>query len=147
MTQKKTLPEIAVIGGSGFIGTRLCARLNESFTVRILDKVISSDFPSLTQQVDVRDLAGLRDALSDGCIMINLAAEHRDDVTPRSLYDEVNVQGARNLCKLAREKSIDTIVFTSSVAVYGFAPIGTDEAGQIAPFADYGRTKFEAETI
>ena len=40
-----------------------------------------------------------------------------------------------------------TIIFTSSVAVYGFAPINTDESGQIAPFNNYGRTKFEAEQV
>jgi nucleoside-diphosphate-sugar epimerase len=33
------------------------------------------------------------------------------------------------------------------VAVYGFAPIGTDESGLISPFNDYGRTKYEAEQV
>jgi nucleoside-diphosphate-sugar epimerase len=42
---------------------------------------------------------------------------------------------------------VSVIVFTSSVAVYGFAPIGTDETGSISPFNDYGRTKFEAEKV
>jgi nucleoside-diphosphate-sugar epimerase len=79
--------------------------------------------------------------------LINLAAEHRDDVRPLSLYYDVNVGGARNICSVAREKDIKTIVFTSTVAVYGFAPIGTDESGKIAPFNDYGRTKYEAEQV
>ena len=48
---------------------------------------------------------------------------------------------------MARDKDVKTIIFTSTVAVYGFAPIGTDESGKIAPFNDYGRTKFEAEQI
>jgi len=76
-----------------------------------------------------------------------LAAEHRDDVRPLSLYDEVNIDGARNICTVAREKGVQTIVFTSTVAVYGFALIGTDESGKIAPFNDYGRTKYEAEQV
>jgi nucleoside-diphosphate-sugar epimerase len=66
---------------------------------------------------------------------------------PLSLYDEVNVDGARNICIVAREKSVQKIIFTSSVAVYGFAPMGTDETGKIAPFNDYGRTKYEAELV
>jgi nucleoside-diphosphate-sugar epimerase len=37
------------------------------------------------------------------------------------------------------------IIFTSSVAIYGFAPIGTDEIGKINYFNDYGRTKWLAE--
>jgi GlcNAc-P-P-Und epimerase len=79
--------------------------------------------------------------------VINLAAEHRDDVRPVSLYHDVNVQGARNVCAVAAEKGIKTIVFTSTVAVYGFAPPGTDERGAINPFNEYGRTKYEAECI
>ena len=66
---------------------------------------------------------------------------------PLSLYDEANVGGARNICTVAREKSVQTIIFTSTVAVYGFAPIGTDESGKIAPFNEYGRTKYEAEQV
>lgn len=31
------------------------------------------------------------------------------------------------------------------MAVYGFAPVGTDETGKINYFNDYGRTKFLAE--
>jgi nucleoside-diphosphate-sugar epimerase len=89
----------------------------------------------------------LRTQISTDSVIINLAAEHRDDVRPLSLYDEVNVDGARNICIVAREKGVKKIIFTSSVAVYGFAPIGTNETGKIAPFNDYGRTKYEAEQI
>jgi nucleoside-diphosphate-sugar epimerase len=80
-------------------------------------------------------------------VIVNLAAEHRDDVRPVNLYDEVNVGGARNVCAVAREQNVRTIIFTSTVAVYGFAKIGTDELGTISPFNDYGRTKYEAELV
>ncbi len=143
------MQHIDVIGGSGFIGTRLVKRLQDrpDCAVRIIDKVASATFPQLTAVADVRDAAQLTDQISTGATLINLAAEHRDDVQPRSLYDEVNVDGARNICAAARSKGITTIVFTSSVAVYGFAPVDTDETGAIAPFNDYGRTKFEAEQV
>lgn len=140
---------ISIIGGSGFIGSRLATRLTsrETSQVRIFDKVASQPFPQLCSICDVRDIGSLKSALPEKSILINLAAEHRDDVQPRSLYTEVNVNGASNLCQVAREKNIKTIVFTSTVAVYGFAPLGTDETGQIAPFNDYGHTKYEAEKI
>jgi len=48
---------------------------------------------------------------------------------------------------VARERNVRTIVFTSSVAIYGFAPIGTDESGKPSPFNDYGRTKLAAEAV
>ncbi len=139
---------VCIVGGSGFIGTRLSQRLTKAGnSLDIIDKAISRAFPGHVQLADVRNLDALRQSIPDDAPLINLAAEHRDDVRPLSLYDEVNVGGARNLCTVAREKNIRTIVFTSSVAVYGFAPIGTDESGKIAPFNDYGRTKFEAEQV
>ncbi len=138
-----------VIGGSGFIGTRFVRRQlsNEQFRVKIIDKAPSNAFSDLVSICDVRSLSQLRLSISDGSVIVNLAAEHRDDVRPLSLYDEVNVGGAKNICTVAREKGVQTIIFTSTVAVYGFAPIGTDESGNISPFGDYGRTKYEAERV
>ena len=144
----KNLP-ITVIGGSGFIGTRLVKRLANitDTNLKIIDKVSSSAFPHLSCVADIRFIEQLRDSIPCNTVIVNLAAEHRDDVRPLSRYDEVNVLGAKNICSVANEKSVSTIVFTSSVAVYGFAPIGTDESGKIKPFHDYGRTKYEAEQI
>lgn len=140
--------KVCVIGGSGFIGTRLSQRLKSAGkTFKVIDKAPSRAFADRVQLADVRELVALQQCIPDSAILINLAAEHRDDVRPLSLYDDVNVGGARNLCTVAREKSVRTIVFTSTVAVYGFAPIGTDESGKIAPFNDYGRTKYEAEQV
>lgn len=142
--------KINIIGGSGFIGTRLVDRICKNPTyseLKIIDKKSSTTFPDLTLIADVREIEALRNTLSPESCIIHLAAEHRDDVQPVSLYDEVNIQGAKNVCNVASEKNITTIIFTSTVAVYGFAPVGTDENGKIAPFNDYGRTKYTAENI
>lgn len=142
------MTEIVVLGGSGFVGTRLCRRLQRagrSFT--ILDKQPGREFAECTTIGDVRLPEDLRRAVPRGAVIVNLAAEHRDDVRPRRLYDEVNVGGAESTCAAARERDVRTIVFASSVAVYGFAPIGTDETGEIRPFNDYGRTKHAAEQV
>jgi nucleoside-diphosphate-sugar epimerase len=140
---------VYIIGGSGFIGTRLMHRLMDKGAVdsKIIDKAPSNALPDTVKLSDVRSLEQLRASITDGSLIVNLAAEHRDDVRPLSLYDEVNVGGAKNICTVAREKSVQTIIFTSTVAVYGFAPIGTEESGKIAPFNDYGRTKYEAEQV
>ena len=142
-------PQVMLIGGSGFIGSRLMRRLMDKGAVesKIIDKAPSKAFPDLVTSSDVRSAEQLRASIVDGAVIVNLAAEHRDDIRPLSLYDEVNVGGAKNICTVAREKGVKTIIFTSSVAVYGFAPIGTDESGKISPFNDYGRTKFEAEQV
>lgn len=143
------MKKVSVVGGSGFIGTRLSRRLSRHTDAQfqIIDKVQSHAFPIQSMVADVRSVEQLRASIRENDVIVNLAAEHRDDVRPLSLYEDVNVGGARNLCSVAREKGVSTIVFTSSVAVYGFAPIGTSESGRIAPFNDYGRTKYEAEQI
>ena len=140
---------IYIIGGSGFIGTRLVKRLQllDAYSFKIIDKVISKEFPSLTTLADIRFIDDLRNVIDKNSILINLAAEHKDNVTPSYLYEQVNVGGAINICNIAREKNIKTIIFTSSVAVYGFAKPGTAESGEINPFNEYGRTKYEAERI
>ncbi len=140
--------KINIIGGSGFIGTRLSTRLHQKkIAFTILDKTIGSSFSALTHKVDIRSSEDLRVSIDRNAVIVNLAAEHRDNVSPRSLYDEVNVAGARNLCEAANQMAVNKIIFTSSVAVYGFAPLGTNESGAIAPFNDYGRTKWEAEKV
>jgi nucleoside-diphosphate-sugar epimerase len=79
--------------------------------------------------------------------IINLAAEHKDNVQPQSKYYDVNVIGARNVCKVAEEKNVQQIIFTSSVAVYGFSTDNTDESGDINFINEYGRTKYLAEEV
>ncbi len=168
--------KVTIIGGSGFVGTRLVKRLIEAgYTVRIADKRKSVAYPELWVRCDIRNtpsdtedfpesitdslsapgkhdeavkempMHSLLEVLKGSDVVINLAAEHRDDVTPKALYDEVNVQGSENVCKACSELGIHKIIFTSSVAVYGFAPVGTDETGEINYFNDYGRTKYLAE--
>lgn len=138
---------IVIIGGSGFIGTRLSSRLSQSAkSFQIVDKAPSRFFPEKVLSADIRQPLS-NSFFIEPIALVNLAAEHRDDVWPLSLYDEVNVGGARNVCDLARAKGVNKIIFTSSVAIYGFAPLGTNESGVIAPFNDYGRTKWEAEQV
>ncbi len=139
---------INIIGGAGFIGTSVCKILrSKKISFSIIDIKQSLPFLSYTNYADVRSLDSLENVIHEGSVIINLAAEHRDDVTPKSLYKEVNVDGAKNICSIARKKNISKIIFTSSVAVYGFAPLGTDESGKINPFNDYGLTKWQAEQV
>ncbi|AHC16478.1 NAD-dependent epimerase/dehydratase family protein [Salinispira pacifica] len=142
--------KICIVGGSGFIGSRLSSHLSkENSSFSIIDKQQSRFFPDRTYIADIRNVGELEEKikLSAPDILINLAAEHKDNVNPVSLYDEVNVEGARNLTSIATSLNIQKIIFTSSVAVYGFAPADTDEDGKFNPFNDYGRTKMEAEEV
>tara|TARA_B100000767_G_scaffold271306_1_gene296650 strand:+ start:233 stop:1222 length:990 start_codon:yes stop_codon:yes gene_type:complete len=137
--------KITVIGGSGFVGTNLCRQLAlKQQDFEIIDLKMSNQFPEKCKIADVRDAETLRNTIT-GDVVVNLAAVHRDDVRDKSEYQLTNVDGAENVALVCEEKGIDKIVFTSTVAVYGFAEPGTDESGSIDPFNEYGRTKFEAE--
>lgn len=141
------LKKITVIGGSGFVGTSLCQLLKDKQkNFEIIDLKISKKFPNNCKIGDVRDIDSLRRLIS-GQILINLAAIHKDDIRDKADYQRTNITGAQNVAKVCEEKGIKKIIFTSSVAVYGFAESGTDETGLIQPFNEYGRTKFEAEEI
>lgn len=95
--------------------------LDSGYTVKIADKRRSVTYPDLSVRCDVRNapsetndfpesitdaasapgkheeavkampMHSLLDVLKGSDVVINLSAEHRDDVTPRSLYDDVNV--------------------------------------------------------
>lgn len=139
--------KITIIGGSGFIGSYLCnafERINQNF--EIIDLNSSKQFPEKTKIGDIRNLQSLRETIS-GDIVINLAAIHRDNHSDKTQYYTTNVYGTQNLVKVCEEKGIKKIIFTSSVAVYGFAKPFTDEFGLIKPFNEYGLTKYKAETV
>lgn len=139
--------KVSVIGGSGFIGSSLCRLLAErQMDFEIIDLKPSRSFPERSVIADIRDPAALAAALH-GDVIVHLAAVHRDDVRDPDAYRQTNVLGTANICDLAAARDIRRIVFTSTVAVHGFAEPGTDENGPIAPFNAYGRTKAEAEAI
>lgn len=142
------MANVVVLGGSGFIGTALCRNLiNSRHNVVIGDIQKSQAFPDRWRNCNVADLTMLRDTLKDCDTVVNLAAVHSDDVRPKSRYYEVNVGGARNCCVVAEELGIDKIIFTSTVAIYGFADEQVDEGFPPRPFNDYGRSKADAEEI
>jgi len=140
---------IAIIGGSGFVGTRLISDLKEHSigSVRNIDKVNSHFYPEITLISNVLDKEGMVQLLEGQDLVVLLAAEHRDDVTPKSLYYDVNVQGMRNVLEAMDHNEIKRIIFTSSVAVYGLNKVNPTESHSIDPFNEYGKTKWQAEML
>ena len=136
---------ILVTGGSGFVGSNLINVLTDSNRISNIDKKESKWHKSISKILNINDQESLNAIQFQADTIIHLAAEHRDDVRPRSLYKEVNVEGTKNIIKFAENRNINSIIFFSTVAVYGFAEKGTDESGIINPFNDYGSTKWLAE--
>lgn len=134
--------KIGIVGSEGFVGSFLKVALtNAGHEIAVFDNKFcetSASFLDVSTTIPETKFLGL-DAV------INLAAEHRDDVRPESRYVDVNVGGAARICDAASRAGVRTIVFTSSVAVYGFAPPNTGEDGEFNYFNEYGRTKRLAE--
>jgi nucleoside-diphosphate-sugar epimerase len=142
------MKNICVIGGSGFVGTRLISLLQSGNTVLNLDKAPSAVHGVLTQVGDVREPESFTSQLAGQNAVILLAAEHRDDVSPTSLYYDVNVEGMRNVLEAMDAQGVKDIVFTSSVAIYGMnQPTPPTEASPEAPFNHYGKSKWQAEQV
>ncbi len=141
---------ILVIGGAGFIGSVLCPLLKaDGHTVIIMDKKPApTDGSAATYiQGDIRNREDVDRAIANCQLVINLAAEHQDNVRPLSLYTDVNVTGASILCEAAEAAGVNRILFTSSVAVYGSQPRPMDEETSHDYFNEYGRTKHLAEGV
>lgn len=141
-------PGIVLFGGSGFVGSRLTPLLVKlGWKVVIADIASCQHHPALYQACDLRDTKAVRRVCVGKDAIINLAAQHRDDVTPFSLYHDVNVRGSRHVCQAAEAAGVKRILFTSSAAIYGFQAGEVDETFHARPFNEYGRTKWEAEGI
>lgn len=139
--------KVCFVGASGFVGTRLIELVKGDFHLKNVDKQQSHFFPELTVLGDVRDLNSMEAELAGFDTVVLLAAEHRDDVSPTSLYYDVNVQGTRNVLAAMTKNGVKNIIFASSVAVYGLNKVNPDESHPEDPFNHYGKSKWQAEEV
>jgi len=139
------MKNILCIGASGFVGTRLANITKTDFKLKIFDKQQSKFHPELTTLGDVRKQDDLNYELNGQDSVVLLAAEHRDDVSPTSLYYDVNVQGTKNVLQAMDKNGIKNIIFTSSVAVYGLNKKNPNVQHPADPFNHYGKSKWQAE--
>lgn len=139
---------IKTIGASGFVGTRLLELLlKQNKVVQNIDKNPSHFFNEITSIADVRSTEQISGHLKGAEKIVLLAAEHRDDVSPSTLYYDVNVQGTKNVLDAMDENGVKKIIFTSSVAVYGLNKKNPDELHPTDPFNHYGKSKLQAEQV
>lgn len=141
--------KIKLIGASGFVGTRLLDLLKDypEYELQNIDLQPSHFFNDLTVIGDVREQEQMDRMLAGGDLVVLLAAQHRDDVTPISLYYDTNVEGMKVTLKAMEKNGIKRIVFFSSVAVYGLNKKNPDETHPADPFNHYGKSKWQAEQV
>ena len=139
--------KINVIGGSGFLGSHLLRKLKTSYQLSNLDKNPSVEYNDITSIGNICNIDDIRKNIGEPDFVVLLAAEYKDDVFPRKLYYDVNVEGTRNVLKVMEEKGLNKIIFTSSVSIYGLNRDNPDEEATQDPFGDYGISKWQGELI
>ena len=148
--------QVFITGATGFVGGHVArAYAAQGAKLRLLTRNTSNlagleGLAAETVVGDLRQPQALRAALTGCDALIHVAADYRLWVPdPKEMY-AANVDGTRDLLKLAREVGVAKIVYTSSVATMGFKTDGTivDEATPVS-IADmighYKRSKFLAE--
>jgi dihydroflavonol-4-reductase len=148
--------KVFLTGATGFVGGHVArAYAAEGAELRLLTRASSrlAGIEGLAADVVVGDLRqpeGLRSALRGCDALVHVAADYRLWVRdPKEMY-AANVDGTRELLRIAREEGVAKVVYTSSVATMGFKDDGTivdettpvERADMIGP---YKRSKFMAE--
>jgi dihydroflavonol-4-reductase len=144
-------------GATGFVGSHV-ARLaaEQGAELRLLTRESSnlSNLPKSAELVqgDLREPAAFASALRDCDALIHIAADYRLWVPdPAEMY-KANVEGTRELLRLAREAGVRRVVYTSSVATMGFRKDRSvvDEQTPVAEsdmIGHYKRSKWMAEQV
>ena len=148
--------KVFLTGSTGFVGSHVArAYAAAGAELRLLTRATSklAAIEGLAAEVVVGDLRqpeALRTALRGCDALVHVAADYRLWVRdPKEMY-AANVDGTRELLRIAREEGVAKVVYTSSVATMGFKADGTivDETTPVS-LADmigaYKRSKFMAE--
>jgi dihydroflavonol-4-reductase len=148
--------KVFLTGATGFVGSHVArAYAAEGAELRLLARGTSklAAIEGLAAEVVVGDLRqpeSLRTALRGCDALVHVAADYRLWVRdPKEMY-AANVDGTRELLRLAREEGVAKVVYTSSVATMGFKTDGTivDEGTPVSlaeMIGPYKRSKFLAE--
>jgi dihydroflavonol-4-reductase len=149
--------KLFLTGATGFVGAHVAQlAAAEGAELRLLTRA-SSNTSRLPQGADVvvgdlRDPARFATALVGCDALIHVAADYRLWVPdPAEMY-KANVEGTRELLRLAREAGVRRVVYTSSVATMGFKMDGTvvDEGTPVSEadmIGHYKRSKWMAEQV
>ena len=148
--------KVFITGATGFIGTHLARRMAQTdheFTCMVRETSNVSTLRALkipTVIGDVTDRASLARSMPGHDAVINLANVYAFWVPDKRVYQDVNVEGTRNVMETALMSSVAKVVHVSTSLIYGKpveCPFTEDcEPGPVR-FSAYAQTKYEGDQI
>ena len=153
--------KVFVTGATGFVGHHVARELaaqgadlrllvRASSNLANLDGIAGSSANVETHLGDLSDPESIKPALAGCDAVMHVAADYRLWIPdPKSMY-KANVDGTRELLRMAREAGVPRVVYTSSVATMGFRKDGliVNEDTPVSlesMVGHYKRSKFLAE--
>jgi dihydroflavonol-4-reductase len=148
--------KVFVTGATGFVGHHVAkASASEGANLRLLTRKSSNlanleGIPGETVVGDLSDPASLRSALQGCDAVVHVAADYRLWIPDPAAMYRANVDGTRELLRMAREAGVKRFVYTSSVATMHFRTdgivINEDTPVSLKDMVGhYKRSKFLAE--
>lgn len=149
--------KVLVIGGSGYIGSHCVkALINSGHQVIVFDNLSNGHSDKYSDshlfQGDIRNIKDLDSVFKstnfDAVMHFAAKIEVKESQIDPGLYYENNVLGTINILESMRKHKVNTIVFSSTAAVYGNpteSPI--KETAEKKPINTYGKTKLIIEQM
>lgn len=147
--------KVLVTGGTGFTGKALVKRLiDEGHDVIALDYkegVKTNELRDWGAEVVIGSVAD-RDVV-DKCmkgvdVVQHLAAAFRELDVPNTYYEEINVEGTRNVLEAAKREKVSKFIYCSTCGVHGnVTNPPANEDSPIRPADYYQQTKYDAEPL
>jgi nucleoside-diphosphate-sugar epimerase len=142
--------KILVTGGSGFLGAEIIKKLiSRGFKVSNLDLITNNNNDIQNFQIDILEKNNLElvfknnnfDIVIHSCAKVPISNSKKN-------FNEVNVQGTKNVLELTKKYKVRRFVYISSSAVYGLpkkVPIKEDDIRE--PVEPYGLSKKQGEDL
>lgn len=150
--------KFVVTGGAGFIGSNLVRSLvSKNHTVLVIDNLCTGKLENLFdiknhitfKKIDIRDFDTLSNEIKnmDGIFHQAALTNVSESYNKSKEYYDVNVQGTKNIFKIAK-KNNQKVVYASSSNIYGnVKKIPISENTCQNPINPYGQTKFDGELL